>query len=316
MNISGSYIKGVLLVLLSALCFSISGTLQALAPEGSNPFIITEMRMIIGALFLYFWCRAFKKLPHSYKDLPWKSLFICAIFLLIVQLCFFTGMANIGVAAGAVISIGSAPIFAAIISRIFFKISPPKAWYAATFLAIAGVALINGGDLNQSRLFFILILLTDGLTYAAYINFSSKIGDKLDSDAAVMLILAIIAEALSPVLFIFPISWTYSSLNGILVCLGLGIFTGGMAFAFLTSGARLVSPAVASTLCLAEPLGAVCWGIFLLKEDASFTTLLGITSVLLSIIVLVFFAKKTKKPSNPKAQEIPQIQSSSTITDV
>ena len=150
MNISGSYIKGVLLVLLSALCFSISGTLQALAPEGSNPFIITEMRMIIGALFLYFWCRAFKKLPHSYKDLPWKSLFICAIFLLIGQLCFFTGMANIGVAAGAVISIGSAPIFAAIISRIFFKISPPKAWYAATFLAIAGVALINGGDLNQS----------------------------------------------------------------------------------------------------------------------------------------------------------------------
>lgn len=103
MNISGSYIKGVLLVLLSALCFSISGTLQALAPEGSNPFIITEMRMIIGALFLYFWCRAFKKLPHSYKDLPWKSLFICAIFLLIGQLCFFTGMANIGVAAGAVI---------------------------------------------------------------------------------------------------------------------------------------------------------------------------------------------------------------------
>lgn len=154
------------------------------------------------------------------------------------------------------------------------------------------------------------------MTYAAYINFSSKLGDKLDSDAAVMLILAIIAVALSPVLFIFPISWTYSSLNGILVCLGLGIFTGGMAFAFLTSGARLVSPAVASTLCLAEPLGAVCWGIFLLKEDASFTTLLGITSVLLSIIVLVFFAKKTKKPSNPKAQEIPQIQSSSTITDV
>ena len=238
MNISGSYIKGVLLVLLSALCFSISGTLQALAPEGSNPFIITEMRMIIGALFLYFWCRAFKKLPHSYKDLPWKSLFICAIFLLIGQLCFFTGMANI----------------AAFISRIFFKISPPKAWYAATFLAIAGVALINGGDLNQSRLFFILILLTDGLTYAAYINFSSKLGDKLDSDAAVMLILVIIAVALSPVLFIFPISWTYSSLNGILVCLGLGIFTGGMAFAFLTSGARLVSPAVASTLCLAEPL--------------------------------------------------------------
>lgn len=297
MNISSSYIKGVLLVLLSALCFSISGTLQALAPEGANPFVITEMRMIIGALFLYCWCRIFKKLPKNYKVLPWKSLFICALFLLIGQLCFFTGMANIGVAAGAVISIGSAPIFAAIISKIFFRISPPKAWYTATFLAIAGVALINGTDIDLTRLFFILILLTDGLTYAAYITFSAELGEKLDSDAAVMLILAIIAAALSPVLFICPASWTYSSLNGILVCLGLGVFTGGMAFAFLTSGAKLVSPAVASTLCLAEPLGAVCWGIFLLKENTSFTTILGIGAVLLSIIVLVFFAKNPEDKS-------------------
>ena len=316
MKFNTSYIKGILLVLLSALCFSISGTLQALAPNGANPFVITEMRMLIGAIFLYFWCRAFKKLPSSYKNLPWKSLLICAFFLLVGQLCFFTGMANIGVAAGAVISIGSAPIFAAIISRIFFKISPPSAWYAATLLAIAGVALINGTDINQSRLFYILILLTDGLTYAAYITFSSKLSEKLDSEAAVMLILAIIAIALSPLLFFFPVSWTYSSLNGILSCLSLGIFTGGMAFAFLTSGARLVSPAVASTLCLAEPLGAVCWGIFLLKEDASVTTLLGIASVLLSICVLVFFAKNPERSSSTKKAKAEQPQFSSGISKV
>ncbi len=117
---------------------SASAELYKFAPEGSNPFIITEMRMIIGALFLYFWCRAFKKLPHSYKDLPWKSLFICAIFLLIGQLCFFTGMANIGVAAGAVISIGSAPIFAAIISRIFSRSLLPRPGMRPPFFSHSG----------------------------------------------------------------------------------------------------------------------------------------------------------------------------------
>ena len=49
-------LKGSLLVLLSALCFSISGTLQAIAPDEATPFVITEARMLVGSLFLFIWC--------------------------------------------------------------------------------------------------------------------------------------------------------------------------------------------------------------------------------------------------------------------
>lgn len=297
MSAQSQYLKGVLLVLISAVCFSVSGTLQALAPKEANPFVITEMRMIIGAAFLFLWCLCFGKLPAKGVRIPWRALFICAFFLLIGQLCFFSGMKFLGVAAGAVISIGSAPIFAALFAWIFFRLTPSLIWAAATAAAIAGVVLINGFNLDSSRLTFIGILLLDGLTYAAYITYSGRVKFNMDSDFCVMLILSIIAVVLSPVLFIYPTEWIISSWSGFGVCLGLGVFTGGMAFAFLTAGARLISSNAASTLCLAEPLGAVCWGIFLLKEQLSISNLIGVMLILCAIILLVFDKKEQKEPT-------------------
>ena len=286
--------KGFLLVLISALCFSISGTLQAIAPEEATPFIITEARMLVGALFLAIWCYFTKKIPTNFKNIPIKALFFCAICLLIGQLCFFTGMFYIGVSAVAIISIGSAPLWAAVIGKIFYKQSPHWDWYVATFLAISGIACINGLTLDIDRLFFIALLLLDGLTYAAYISVSPKLVKNIGAEASIMLVLSIIALMLLPVIFIFPVQWTLTP-RGILVCLGLGIFTAGLAFTLLTAGTRYISPSVASTLCLAEPLGATCWGIFLLDEDSSFMRLLGISFIFLSIVVLLVAEKRREQ---------------------
>ncbi len=280
-------IRGIILVLVSALFFSVSGTLQALAPEGATPFVITEIRMVVGGLCLVLWCLFSGKMPKNWGKLPWKTLCICALFLLIGQLCFFTGMLYLGVAAGAVISIGSAPIFAAIIGLVFFKKLPAFSWYIATTLAIIGIVCINGLDININRIALIGLLLMDGFTYACYITMSEKLTQDLGADTAVMIVLILIAIILSPVLYFFPVSWAWSSLNGIVVSLGIGVLTAGCAFTFLTAGSRLISPTVASTLCLAEPMAAACWGIFLLHEEASTLTLTGIALILLSIVILV-----------------------------
>ena len=286
--------KGFFLVLVSALCFSISGTLQAIAPQEATPFIITEARMLIGALFLMLWCFFAKKLPSNIQDIPIKPLLFCAICLLIGQLCFFTGMFYIGVSSGAIISIGSAPLWAAVIGKLFYKQSPHWDWYVATALAISGIVCINGFSFDIDRIFFIGLLLLDGLTYAAYISVSPQLIKNIGPEASIMLILAIIALLLLPVIFIFPIEWVFTS-KGILVCLGLGIFTAGLAFTLLTAGTRYIPASIASTLCLAEPLGATFWGIFLLNEDTSLVRLVGISLVFLSIIVLLLGENRREK---------------------
>ena len=293
--------KGSVLVLLSALCFSISGTLQAIAPDEASPFVITEARMVVGSIFLFLWCIASKKIPHAISVLPIKELIFCAICLLIGQLCFFTGMYYIGVSAGAIISIGSAPLWAAVIAKFLFKKSPHWDWYIATFAAISGIACINGLQLNIDRMFYIFLLLMDGLTYAAYITASPKLIKSIGAEAALMLVLTLIAIFLSPVLFIFPVAWTITP-RGIFVCLGLGIFTAGLAFTLLSAGTRYISPSVASTFCLAEPMGAACWGIFLLNEDSSFITLAGIGLIFFSIIVLLIGENSREKTKRLKVK--------------
>ena len=58
-----SRLAGPILILLSALCFSVTVTLQALAPAGATPWVIAEVRMVTSAVFLFLWCAATGKLP-------------------------------------------------------------------------------------------------------------------------------------------------------------------------------------------------------------------------------------------------------------
>ena len=46
---------GPLCIILGALCFSTTGTVQALAPDGNHPLGIGALRMQIGALALWAW---------------------------------------------------------------------------------------------------------------------------------------------------------------------------------------------------------------------------------------------------------------------
>ena len=54
---------GPLCIILGALCFSTTGTVQALAPDGSHPLGIGALRMQIGALALWAWCACRHSLP-------------------------------------------------------------------------------------------------------------------------------------------------------------------------------------------------------------------------------------------------------------
>lgn len=58
---------GPLCIILGALCFSTTGTVQALAPDGSHPLGIGALRMQIGALALWAWCACRHSLPAGLR---------------------------------------------------------------------------------------------------------------------------------------------------------------------------------------------------------------------------------------------------------
>ena len=64
---------GPLLILAGALCFSTTGFVQALAPEGATPYVIGALRMAVGGIALLIWC-ALKGLLPRRKNWPLRYL--------------------------------------------------------------------------------------------------------------------------------------------------------------------------------------------------------------------------------------------------
>ena len=279
-------LQGALLILLSALFFSVTGTLQALAPEGATPWVVAEVRMLGSALVLFAWCAASGRLPKLTRALPWKEVVICALCTCLYQIFFFYGALKLGVAVGTVVCVGAVPIMAAIISRIWFGQNPKPVWYLATVVAVVGIGLLNVQSFHSGNLGWVIVPLLGAFVYGIYMNASPGVAAGMDPEAGIMLGLFMIAVILAPALLFFPCDWIWSSTRGLLVSAAFGI-AGGLGFGLFFLGMKSTSPAVSSTLSLAEPMGAACWGIFLLGEDSSLPTLAGIALIIGAILLLI-----------------------------
>ena len=282
-------LRGPVFVLLSALCFSLSGTLQALAPEGATPFVVAAVRTLVGSSFLFAWCLWKRRLPGRWGDVPWRWVFACAAWLLTATLSFFFGTAEIGVAAGTVIANGMTPVWAAVFALLLYRKRPHWEWYVATALAVLGVFHINGiGEIPRDKVIYLHLLILNGFAFAGYMTTTPKLVRHLQPDVATMLVMAVVAVMLLPAYFLFPSGWIVSSLNGAFVAVSLGIVTAGLAYTFLASGLRFTSPVVASTLSLAEPMSAAALGIFLLGEPATVRSYGGILLIFFALSLLTY----------------------------
>lgn len=280
---------GPLFLLVSCLLFSVTGTLQQLAPEGHTPVVITEVRMLLGSLTILAWCLLNHRLPSNWSGVPWKPMLIAVASVLLYQLLFFYSVEEVGVAVGSVVAIATTPLWAATVAFILFKKRPSRFWVSATALAIVGVSLINaGGGLQSQRIDWRLLLpIAAGLCYGVEIIAVGKVVEKINPETTMLLEMGLVAILLFPVIFFFPTEWIFTT-RGILVSLGLGVVTAGIAYPCFTYGIKYTSPIVASTLALTEPLMAAALGIFYLHENLSISMGLGMLSLMASVIVLIF----------------------------
>ena len=282
-------LKGPFFLLFSCLLFSITGTLQQLAPEGHTPVVITEVRMLLGSLTILAWCLFTHRRPSNWSVVPWKPMVIAVASVLLYQLLFFYSVAEVGVAVGSVVAIATTPLWAAAVAFLLFRKKPSKFWAIATALAIVGVCLINfgGGFQSQTLDWKVLLPVAAGLCYGVEIIAVGKVVEKINPETTMLLEMGLVAILLLPVTFFFPSEWIFTT-RGILVSLGLGVVTAGIAYPCFTYGIKYTSPVAASTLALTEPLMAAALGIFFLHENLTIPMALGMLSLIASVIVLIF----------------------------
>src|SRR4051794_34129904 len=108
-------------VLIAAILFGTTGTAQALGPDSSTPLTVGAARIVIGGGLLAILAIASGAF-HGRR--PPGLLAIAGAGVAVYQLAFFQAVAATGVAVGAIVAIGSGPIFARILERVLDGVWP------------------------------------------------------------------------------------------------------------------------------------------------------------------------------------------------
>ncbi|MEQ2525329.1 EamA family transporter [Robertmurraya yapensis] len=278
-------------ILLAAILWGTTGTTQAFAPETAHPIAIGATRLAVGGLFLLLIVLVIGK--FNFQNWPIKSTIMASLCMALYQPLFFSAVSITGVAIGTVIAIGSAPIFSGLTEWIYLKIRPSKIWWYSTFLSIVGCLMLFVK--KESVLVDpvgIVMAIGAGFSFACYTLISRSLLEKHSSLSVVAVVFTLSAICLSPLLFIFDMSWIMS-FRGVGVSLQLGIMATGIAYLLFAKGLIDVSSSTAVTLSLAEPLTAALLGVFLLGEYLTVTSWLGMFLLLLGIGLLISGTKKS-----------------------
>ncbi len=288
-NTTISKYQGTIFILIASLCFSTTGTAQALAPEGATPLVIGGIRLWLGFIALFFWCLFTKRMPRL-KNWPLGVTVISALGILCYQLSFFAAAIKTGVAVSAVVACGFIPVATGILGFIFLKERPKMVWYIATVAAVLGVVMLSFTPGMRAEPLGLLLAIVAASGYGFYAVFGKKVVLNNDPATVIMVLFAIAAFLVTPVFFIYPTDWIFTT-HGVLVSLHLGLVATALGYTTYMAGLKTTPASTCATINLSESIAATCWGVFLLGEHLGMMHWVGMALIFGGVVVLTLKSK-------------------------
>jgi len=282
---------GVFAVLLASVLWGTTGTAASFA-QGLSPLAIGAFAMGVAALLLGF--RSAGSLAKHVKALRSKPLLLLAgaASVVLYPLAFYSSMHLAGVAIGTVVSIASAPLFAALLERLIDAKPITLRWTLSFLVGVTGIAMLYigkvtpaGGTQASAMLFGVILGLVAGLTYSAYTWVVKRhIESGIESGASMAALFLLASFVLLPSLAITGEN-LFANITNAAVVIYMALvpmFLGYLAFAY---GLRTVSASSATLITLLEPVVAVLLAIALLGEQFALIGWIGLVAVFLSILI-------------------------------
>jgi DME family drug/metabolite transporter len=210
------------------------GTIQAFAPEKATSLTIGSARVFGAGLLLLIWILFRRRDILKHKKWDRTGLFVAAFGLTAYQFAFFSAVRLTGVAIGTMVAIGSAPVLAGSLGRLFFKECLSSRWFISTLLAVTGCSLLvaaGNSDFSSVSIPGALLALGAALSYALEGAGLRLIGTR-DPVETVSLISILSALMALPWLMIGDISWIFS-LRGIVCVFFLSTYNDTAFLSFL-----------------------------------------------------------------------------------
>ncbi|GGE52924.1 DMT family transporter [Actibacterium pelagium] len=283
---------GVGAVVLAALLWGSTGTIQTMLPADRDPLAVGALRNLIGAAALLVLAFAGRQSRGAFSALPWGRVCAAGVAIALYNLSFFGAVSQVGVGIGTAITIGSAPIWATLMEIAFARLFPTRLRLLGQTLAIAGVVIlvlagVGGGTTPQG----IGLALTAGICYATYSLITSGIGLRAPSATVAAATFSVAGLFTLPLLFVLTLDWLWSA-EALAAILFLGVIATGLSYALYTWGLRHVAASTAVTLALTEPVTAWILATVVVGEPLSAQKVLGAALVLAGLTVVTVFSAR------------------------
>ncbi|WZH37393.1 MAG: EamA family transporter [Microbacterium enclense] len=280
-----------LAILAAALCFSTTGTAQALAGVDASPLAVGAARIVVGGGILGLLALARRErtsTPTGSRLSTGALIAVGAVGVLAYQPLFFLGTRENGVAIGTVVALGSAPIATGIVDAVRSRRLPSGRWALATAVALTGVVLVSGltGGAVALAPGGLLASAGAGMSYSLYTVCGKALIERGWNSTRVMgTVFGVAAVASLPVLLVAGASWLTTP-NGLALALWLGLVTTAVAYLLFGWGLARLTAVTVSTLTLAEPLAATLLGLFVLHEQLTIVSAVGLALIAVGLAVV------------------------------
>jgi DME family drug/metabolite transporter len=208
---------------------------------------------------------------------------------------FFVSVLLVGVSVATVVSLGLAPVLAAVWEHASARTRPSTREAGVLVAALTGLVLISvtAGDASPAPggepALGLVLALASGATYAATTVLGHTLASRVDSVALTTCATAAGAVALAPFLGLAAASGQplfTRDLVSLTLLVYLGVATMALAYGLLYAGLRTTSGSAATIGTLVEPLSAALLAVLLLGERLSWPALLGGALILLAVVAL------------------------------
>ena len=288
---------GIAAVLAAAILWGTTGTAATFATD-VGPLAIGSVAMGSGGILQAL--LALPKILSGRRQIAanWLNLLMGALAVAVYPLTFYASMHYAGVAAGTVISIGSAPLLSALIEYYFDGQPLSRQWLVGAVTGVVGMVLLCiaedqaavSGDSLQT-LFGMLLGLVAGFTYALY-SWSARrmMHNGVNAVAAMGSTFGAGGLLLIPVLLLTGAPLLASATNtAVALYMALvPMFIGYLCYGF---GLARIKASTATTLTLTEPVVAALLAVTLVGEHLPAAGWVGIGFIMLCLAMITLPAR-------------------------
>jgi DME family drug/metabolite transporter len=292
-------------VLVAALLWGTTGTAAALAP-GVGSLAVGAAAMGVGGLLQAAAALRVIRAHRARLAAQWPTLAVSAVAVAVYPLAFYSSMRLAGVAVGTVVSIGSAPMAAALIERAVDHEPLSRRWALGATAGVLGVltlAIARAGEEEAAAgagtqpVLGIALGLLAGLTYALYSWGAARVMRRgLPSRPVMGAVFGTGGILLLPVLLLTgaPIVASWHNAAAVAYLAVVPMFLGYVLFG---RGLAAVPASTATSLTLLEPAVAAVIAVLVLHERLPALGWVGMGVLLASLVVLTAVPSRQRTDS-------------------